>query len=722
MRIWKKLVFVLCFLLYGAPAVAQTRIPGVLFFETTAAMTAITNVADETLCYCANYATEGDKGGGFFKYDADSAATVDGGVVFNGPGGTGRFLRVLQNDIVNVYFYGDSVSETDWDDEIQAAADYCAANNQILYFPAGTLNVNASMELASDVDASPEAIVNCTDRSAIVADGGYIFKVGNGAGVAGATLLFERRIRMPRVIQGDTVDEWASGALTTEIGVWLEGTRRCEVHMSEISNFGVGLLVEPDSDYGNDSNQFYIGHIDNCAIGIRIQPGDNSGWSNENYYYLRRISISTAEGTNISGTRLIDIQQQVDTRAQPNGNKFYNGNLEGGAGETPAEFEIRCEGSHNVFTNMRFEGTNPKVHYEGLGASDLAQDNLLQNCSHVDDLAITETTNVRGNSVSSIDTTSQYWLGAPNTDGVLILKNATSESSPALTVMPSASNILDSATDPSTEYLWRLDGDQFLGKNSVDSGPTIRIESDTGDVLIYTAGGDANPRLRLDASDGRLDIGEGGASATDRWIGDIGSIFGASGTNWTFYGGTQVIIDASDLTPVAMLDVGGSSALTNADGTDDLAVADDAVIKGVTYFGDDEAPTQTIPDGGIHVDGLAEFNSPIYAEGRIFEQASNAYNNETLAATKTLVITDAKYQRLDPGGAGRTVTLPAEATSDGLVFIISNWADGAENLTVQDDGTTTIAILNQSEWATFVCNGTSWIHMGILPITSIGTD
>ena len=92
---------------------------------------------------------------------------------------------------------------------------------------------------------------------------------------------------------------------------------------------------------------------------------------------------------------------------------------------------------------------------------------------------------------------------------------------------------------------------------------------------------------------------------------------------------------------------------------------------------------------------------------------SGGHNVETLTGDKTLTITDARMQKLDPGGAGRDVNLPAEATADGIAYRILNAADAAEDLTVKDDGASTIVTISQNEAAWVVCDGTSWVHMGI---------
>lgn len=81
----------------------------------------------------------------------------------------------------------------------------------------------------------------------------------------------------------------------------------------------------------------------------------------------------------------------------------------------------------------------------------------------------------------------------------------------------------------------------------------------------------------------------------------------------------------------------------------------------------------------------------------------------TLAGTLTLTTEHPPLIVVDPGGAGRTVLLPAEASSLGLTFIIKNTADAAEDLTVKEDSnTTTIGTVSQNEAAFFFCDGVTW--------------
>lgn len=100
-------------------------------------------------------------------------------------------------------------------------------------------------------------------------------------------------------------------------------------------------------------------------------------------------------------------------------------------------------------------------------------------------------------------------------------------------------------------------------------------------------------------------------------------------------------------------------------------------------------------------------------------------NAETLSGAKSLAVTDAKFQFLDPGGSGRNVDLPdmrtlttdinSEGTGDagtdryadtqGGFFVISNTADAAEVITVRgwNGSSTTGTIMTPTQNETAVC-------------------
>ena len=78
----------------------------------------------------------------------------------------------------------------------------------------------------------------------------------------------------------------------------------------------------------------------------------------------------------------------------------------------------------------------------------------------------------------------------------------------------------------------------------------------------------------------------------------------------------------------------------------------------------------------------------------------------TLSGALTLDATSGNYLLLDPGGAGRTVTLPAAAGSNGLAFFIANTADAAEDLTISDGST--VATVGQGQACVVASNGSDW--------------
>jgi len=80
----------------------------------------------------------------------------------------------------------------------------------------------------------------------------------------------------------------------------------------------------------------------------------------------------------------------------------------------------------------------------------------------------------------------------------------------------------------------------------------------------------------------------------------------------------------------------------------------------------------------------------------------------TLAGNVALDATYPRMLKLDPGGSARDVTLDAVATADGLVRVIVNGADAAENLVCKNVGGSTIGTVNQNELGVFYCDGSTW--------------
>ena len=93
-------------------------------------------------------------------------------------------------------------------------------------------------------------------------------------------------------------------------------------------------------------------------------------------------------------------------------------------------------------------------------------------------------------------------------------------------------------------------------------------------------------------------------------------------------------------------------------------------------------------------------------------EAITAAANHTLLVTGTAAANQTKITSnivlFDPGGSGRDLTLPAEASSTGLLLVIMNTADAAETTLVKDDGGGAVVTIAQSEGGIVVCDGTTW--------------
>lgn len=83
------------------------------------------------------------------------------------------------------------------------------------------------------------------------------------------------------------------------------------------------------------------------------------------------------------------------------------------------------------------------------------------------------------------------------------------------------------------------------------------------------------------------------------------------------------------------------------------------------------------------------------------------FYSATLSGAAALDGTYPAICKLDPGGAGRDVTLDVEESipATGLVRLIVNGADAAEDLTVKNDAGSTIGTVSQNEAGIFYNQG-----------------
>ena len=105
----------------------------------------------------------------------------------------------------------------------------------------------------------------------------------------------------------------------------------------------------------------------------------------------------------------------------------------------------------------------------------------------------------------------------------------------------------------------------------------------------------------------------------------------------------------------------------------------------------------------LHGEAQTLYNTTLASQFRLQSMTKDATADMAIGATWP------PHLLLDPAGGAKTIQLPAEADSVDLVFIITNTADAAETITVEEDGaTTTIGTVAQNASGMFHCDGTTW--------------
>lgn len=124
-------------------------------------------------------------------------------------------------------------------------------------------------------------------------------------------------------------------------------------------------------------------------------------------------------------------------------------------------------------------------------------------------------------------------------------------------------------------------------------------------------------------------------------------------------------------------------------------------------------------DGQVTTSAILEASAGagIPIAGHALLVAGNGVETTTATGAVTLTTSSAHFQRVDPGGAGRDLTLPAD--QEGLWFLIFNAADNAEDLTIKDAGAVTICVLNQNQAAFLACDGATWVPFGLSAVVDL---
>jgi len=401
----------------------------------------------------------------------------------------------------NVLRYGTNTTPgtTDMTAAIQAAADYCESSGDKMTGPPGEYLVSDTITINCECDLG---------LMTLVADGETVSPViltGLTTGTSDDALAQHTRV-MPTVINSaKTTTGWVD--FDTSVGIDIANCYECRITIPEVYGFGIGVDVGGYT-VGCSYNEFHLGRLVNNKINLRVGQKGVNGWANENNYYGGRFAFTSDEGTEISGTRHIQLRR-VDSAVNnaPNNNVFLKPSIEGDG----PEYHIDLEGSFNTFINPRCEVTGgARIRLYSLTAN-ASSSNIFIGGYKTENPVFT-----RAGEASPYN----KWIGGRSNDaleytsGGISIVNASGSTVayPHIQGFPAGQYMLEK-TAASTEWIYRLYGGGFAVKATGDNP--------------------ANPRMQID-SFGRINLGLGAAPPAVVWrIGSgspEGSVTGAPGS------------------------------------------------------------------------------------------------------------------------------------------------------------------------------------------------
>lgn len=408
----------------------------------------------------------------------------------------------------------------------------------------GTFKTASTVTIAGDADFS-DAVFNYTAAT------GTAIRVGTNTSGAWIENL---HVRLPKVnATAKTTTGWSQVAGT--IGVDVVNLYSSTVDIPFIGAFETNLRL-----YGKGKGCVYntviLGQVYNGKIN-QLLSADSTGWCNQNVFIGGRLQHESGEGTNVSGTR--QIEMAVCTNAI-NNNTWLGTCVEGDT----AEFHAIVAGQVNLLDNCRWEVTGgARVEY----ASDSTQ-NEIRGGYGSEFIVETFASGATGSNDRHSPNRS-YRTGSGGTKGVWVLENQSGGSNPADIIMDAGARLAGS--DPSTAYTVSRAATMTKMKRAADTYPRLQFDHQNGRVYFADASGTPTSYLSAFSSlsiwqvngasvafnaDNTYDLGIASYRPRDLRLGRDAIIGGAldhDGTTVGFYGTTPVT------QPAANADTSGAS-------------------------------------------------------------------------------------------------------------------------------------------------------------------
>jgi hypothetical protein len=347
----------------------------------------------------------------------------------------------------------------------------------------GTLRINSTVIIDCAADLS-NATLNYYGSTVAV-------QVGTSVATA-PTGTHRLTVALPRVVHAaKPTTGWTAGS----VGVRLLNLNSSQVTVPHVQHFETGLQGYGQA-YGTAYNNIYLGHLDFNKHNLSLS-GDATGWCNQNTFYGGRFSHSSAEGYGLSGTRHIILKHLP--LSQVNNNTWVNPSL-----ESPNVVDVVVEiesGQYNLWINPRYEqmGPDPKL---SIGTVALASNNVFWYGYASSTVAVTWGAFAgTGNAIFATTQTQRIVSGTRGD----VIENAAA-ANPVLTVLAPGGTVANA--DPATAYTFRL------------SSQLLRMKLST----------DANDRIRLNATDGRIYLGPGATAPVAFLLGGSTSVLVGGGS------------------------------------------------------------------------------------------------------------------------------------------------------------------------------------------------
>jgi hypothetical protein len=321
--------------------IGSTSLP-VIEYATAAAVASISVPTTASAFRTSGYTTVGDGGDALYKRVVSEPAHA--GKIHSADGAWWELVFV--NGAVNVKCFGatgDGV--TDDATEINLAAVAAATvDYSSIYMPAGWyMTGTTTITLPANVSIIAEngAVVEYSGTGdAFLVQSSIVYNFGG------------REYRFPRIQKGhNSTPVWSSGTDTTSVGIHITGgMQNCDVYIPSVLLFNKGVHLDAVSATQNIvCNNFYLGRLNNNLIGMHLQgiTGGTPWGVNQNQFIGGSIRIDTAYTSASPQWKLYMETTECNT------NTFLGTNLETGP---TTELGIYCEGSANIFINIRLEG------------------------------------------------------------------------------------------------------------------------------------------------------------------------------------------------------------------------------------------------------------------------------------------------------------------------------------------------------------------------------